>query len=41
LKDWLFLLTFSPIILLMEEGRKWLIRRRPLNKPSVPVTAAN
>jgi Ca2+-transporting ATPase len=40
LKDWVFLLTFSPIILLLEEGRKWFIRRRPLGKTSTPLQAA-
>ncbi|MCX6557526.1 MAG: HAD-IC family P-type ATPase [Candidatus Aminicenantes bacterium] len=40
-KDWAFLLTFSPIILLLEEGRKWLIRRRPLRKINTPLKAAN
>jgi Ca2+-transporting ATPase len=40
LKDWVFLLTFSPIILLLEEGRKWLIRRRPPGKTSTPLQAA-
>jgi P-type Ca2+ transporter type 2C len=37
LKDWVFLLTFSPIILLLEEGRKWFIRRRPRGKTNVPL----
>jgi Ca2+-transporting ATPase len=40
-KDWVFLLTFSPIILLLEEGRKWLIRRRPIKKIDTPITVAN
>jgi Ca2+-transporting ATPase len=41
LKDWVFLLTFSPIILLLEEGRKWLIRRRPIGKITSPLKVAN
>jgi len=28
LTDWLFLLTITPTLLLLEEGRKWLVRRR-------------
>ncbi len=26
--DWLFLLTITPTLLLLEEGRKWIVRRR-------------
>ena len=36
LKDWALLFTFGPIILLMEEGRKWLLRRQR-SKASVTV----
>ncbi|MCL6584800.1 MAG: HAD-IC family P-type ATPase [bacterium] len=28
LKEWALLATFGPIILILEEGRKWLLRRR-------------
>jgi magnesium-transporting ATPase (P-type) len=41
LKDWAFLLTFGPIILLLEEGRKWLIRRRPMGNINTPLTVSN
>jgi magnesium-transporting ATPase (P-type) len=41
LKDWVFLLTFSPIILLLEEGRKWFIRRRPIGKITIPLKASS
>ena len=36
LKDWALLFTFGPIILLLEEGRKWFVRRQPKGKINVP-----
>ncbi len=38
LKDWILLLTFGPVILFLEEGRKWLLRRfgsRRVNRETV------
>ncbi|MEW6381934.1 MAG: HAD-IC family P-type ATPase [bacterium] len=38
LKDWALLFTFGPVILLCEEGRKWLVRRRQKRNPLCPTT---
>jgi Ca2+-transporting ATPase len=36
LKDWVLLFTFGPVILLLEEGRKFLLRRQPRGKANIP-----
>ena len=42
LKDWVLLFTFGPIILFLEEGRKWLLRRRQQKcKVHVPLEAGS
>jgi len=36
LEEWVFLLVFPPLLLLMEEGRKWVLRKRGGGRPSDP-----